>query len=73
MSSTSTSSLSLEVPLPARPNAADVTDHPPLSSKLSGLHEWISLENRRVKHWWAARSTDIHKLYVNQVHGTDGT
>lgn len=42
-------------------------------AKLSGLHEWLSLENRRVKQWWSTRSgTDLHKIYMNQLQDTDG-
>ncbi|CAL4060574.1 unnamed protein product, partial [Meganyctiphanes norvegica] len=41
-------------------------------AKLSGLHEWLSLENRRVKQWWSTRSgTDLHKIYMNQLQDTD--
>ena len=41
--------------------------------KLTGLHDWLSIENRRVKQWWAARSgTDLHKIYLTQLQDTDG-
>ncbi|XP_050711078.1 SLIT-ROBO Rho GTPase-activating protein 1-like isoform X3 [Eriocheir sinensis] len=41
-------------------------------AKLSGLHEWLSLENRRVKQWWSTRSgTDLHKIYLNHLQDTD--
>ena len=41
--------------------------------KLTGLHDWLSIENRRVKQWWAARSgTDLHKIYLSQLQDTDG-
>ncbi|XP_071548706.1 SLIT-ROBO Rho GTPase-activating protein 1-like isoform X4 [Panulirus ornatus] len=50
-------------PTPAAPGAL---------AKLSGLHEWLSLENRRVKQWWSARSgTDLHKIYMTQLQDTD--
>ncbi|XP_047735502.1 SLIT-ROBO Rho GTPase-activating protein 1 isoform X3 [Hyalella azteca] len=42
------------------------------AGKLSTLHGWLSEENRRVRSWWAARSgTDLHRLYVAQLHDTD--
>lgn len=57
------SEVGTEPPAPAAPGAL---------AKLSGLHEWLSLENRRVKQWWSTRSgTDLHRIYMNQLQDTD--
>ncbi|XP_045626415.2 SLIT-ROBO Rho GTPase-activating protein 1 isoform X3 [Procambarus clarkii] len=51
---------------------SDAPAAPGALAKLSGLHEWLSLENRRVKQWWSTRSgTDLHRIYVNQLQDTD--
>nr|XP_053635942.1 SLIT-ROBO Rho GTPase-activating protein 1-like isoform X5 [Cherax quadricarinatus] len=63
MSTGNVSEVGTEPPAPAAPGAL---------AKLSGLHEWLSLENRRVKQWWSTRSgTDLHRIYMNQLQDTD--
>lgn len=54
--------------------STSVPDGSKAHAKLTGIHEWLSVENRKVKSWWASKTgTEAHKIYYSHIQGTDGT